>query len=127
MRFPLLDSFLVMLWLFLWILWLFLVIRIVTDIFASRDLDGWAKAWWLVFVIFLPLLGVLAYLVVRGRSMGDRRARHLQAPDGATRVQPGDTAGADGGASDLAKLTDLREKGILSEAEFEQGKARIFA
>lgn len=48
MRFPLLDLFLLMLWLFLWILWLFLVVRTVTDIFASHDLDGWAKAWWLV-------------------------------------------------------------------------------
>jgi type VI protein secretion system component VasK len=113
MRFPLLDLFLLMFWLFLWILWLFLVVRTVTDIFASRDLDGWSKAWWLVFVIFLPLLGVLAYLVVRGRSMGERRGRNRQA--------------ADDGASDLAKLTDLREKGIISKAEFEQGKAKIFA
>lgn len=64
-------------------------------------------------VIFLPLLGVLAYLVVRGRGMGERRSRNL--------------APADGDASDLAKLTDLREKGIISEAEFEQGKAKIFA
>lgn len=128
MRFPLLDGFLLMLWFFLWILWIFLVVRIIMDVFTSDDLSGWAKAGWLVFVIALPLLGVLAYLIVRGAHMAERRARAARAQDEALRAYIRDAAGTDGGGpSDLAKLAELREKGLISEAEFQQGKAKILA
>ncbi len=72
--YPLLNLFLTMMWFFLWALWLFLLFWIFLDIFRSRDLSGWAKALWLIFVIVLPYLGVFVYLIARGGSMQERRA-----------------------------------------------------
>ena len=73
--YPLLNVFLTMMWFFPWALWLFLLFWIILDIFRSRDLSGWAKAGWLIFVIVLPFLGVLVYLIARG---GTRRRRYLE-------------------------------------------------
>ena len=72
MNFPLLDVFLSMMFFFLWILWFFLVFWCAIDIFKSHDLSGWAKAGWLVFVILVPLVGVLVYLIVRGHKIAER-------------------------------------------------------
>lgn len=68
---PLLNAFWMMLWFFLWIMWLFLLFKVVADIFRSHEMSGWGKAGWLIFVILLPYLGVLVYLIVRGRSMSE--------------------------------------------------------
>lgn len=127
MRFPLLDIFLSMLWFFLWILWIFLVVRIIMDIFTHRDMGGWAKAGWLVFVIVLPLFGVLVYLIVYGHDMAVRREREAREADQAMRSYIRDAAGVDSSASDLAKLADLREKGLISDTEFQRGKAKLLA
>jgi len=70
---PLLDLLLSMFWIFLFILWIWLVITVFIDIFRSDDLSGWAKALWVIFVIFLPLLGVLIYVIARGDKMQQRR------------------------------------------------------
>ena len=66
MNYPLLNVFLTIFWFFIWCLWIFLVVWTIILIFRSRDLSGWAKAGWLVFVVLVPLIGVLAYLVARG-------------------------------------------------------------
>src|SRR5215813_1346611 len=76
---PLLDVFWTMLWFFLWILWFFLLFRVLLDIFRSRDLGGWGKAGWVAFVIILPFLGVLVYLIARGRKMTDHDVAEAQA------------------------------------------------
>ncbi|HUK67787.1 MAG TPA: SHOCT domain-containing protein [Streptosporangiaceae bacterium] len=122
--YPLLDAFLTMLWFFLWILWVFLLIWIILDVFRSHDLGGWAKALWLIFIIVLPFLGVLVYLIVRGGSMHERQVRQAQAQDQAIRAYVRDAAGS-GSADELAKLADLRDRGVISEAEFQAGKAKI--
>jgi type VI protein secretion system component VasK len=133
MRFPLLDGFLTMVWFFLWILWIILMVMIVLDIFRSRDLKGWAKAVWLVVILVLPYAGVLVYLIARGTRMHERRVREAQEQEQAVRAFVKDGAaspGSDNGhgtAEDLSKLADLRTKGLLSEAEFQQGKAKILA
>jgi ABC-type multidrug transport system fused ATPase/permease subunit len=129
MNYPLLDAFLTMLWLFLWILWFFLLFWIIFDIFRSRDLSGWAKALWLIFVIVLPFLGVFVYLIARGGSMHERSARDAQAADDEFRARVRDAAGSsgDGQADQLAKLADLHNKGVISDAEFQQGKAKILS
>ncbi len=75
MQYPLLDAFLTMLWFFLWVLWIFLVVWIIFDVFRSKDLSGWAKALWLIFIVILPFLGVLVYLIARGGSMHERSSR----------------------------------------------------
>ncbi len=126
--YPLLDAFLTMLWFFLWILWIFLLVWILIDVFRSHDLSGWAKAGWLIFVIVLPFLGVFVYLVVRGGSMHERQVRQAQAHDEAVRSYVRDAAGTSTSSADeLAKLADLRDRGAISEAEFQAGKTKILS
>jgi putative oligomerization/nucleic acid binding protein/phospholipase D-like protein len=126
MQYPLLDAFLTMLWFFIWILWIFLVIRIIFDVFRSRDLSGWAKALWLILIIVLPFIGVLVYLIARGGKMHERDAREAQAADEQFKSYVRDAAGASQ-ADELAKLADLKDRGVITDAEFEQGKAKILA
>ncbi len=126
MSYPLLNVFWTMLWFFLWVLWLYLLFWIIFDIFRSQDLSGWAKALWLIFIVVLPYVGVFVYLIARGGSMHERRARDVQAQDATFRTYVKDAASG-GSADELAKLADLRDRGVISEAEFQQGKAKILA
>ena len=80
MNYPLLDVFLTIFWFFAWSLWIFLVVWTIMLIFRRRDLSGWAKAAWVALVIFLPLLGVLAYLVARGGHLADEQVNEYGAP-----------------------------------------------
>jgi Short C-terminal domain len=128
---PLLDVFLTMLWFFLWIMWFFLLFRVLLDIFRSRDLGGWGKAGWVTFTILLPFLGVLVYLIARGHKMTERDVAEAQAQDKAFRAYVQEAAHGNsngngtGTADELAKLADLRDHGVISEAEFQQGKQKI--
>ena len=122
---PLLDVFFTMMWFFLWVLWFFLLFRVIVDIFRSRDLDGWGKAGWLVFVIVLPFLGVFVYLIARGHKMAERDAAQAQAQDEAFRGYVRDAAHEGGTADELAKLADLRDRGVITEADFQHGKEKI--
>jgi cytochrome c-type biogenesis protein CcmH/NrfG len=126
MNFPMLDSFLTMLWFFLWVMWLFLLFRVVVDIFRDDTLSGAAKAVWLIFMLVLPYLGVLVYLIVRGSGMGARAAaeRHArqEAIDSYIRTT---AAGGPSAADELTKLAALKADGTLSEEEFQQAKARL--
>lgn len=128
---PLLDVFWTMMWFFLWVLWIFLVVRVVMDIFRSRDLSGWAKAGWLIFAIVLPFLGVFVYLIARGRSMADREVSEAKSRDEATRDYIRQVAHANGSgrgsADELAKLADLRDRGVISEADFQRGKEKALS
>ncbi len=128
-NYPLLDIFLSTLYFFCWVLWIMLLFWIILDIFRSQDLSGWGKAGWLIFVIILPLLGVLVYLIARGKSMGDRQAQDAAARDQAARAYIKDAAGSNGQSQsdELAKLAGLHEQGVLSDQEFEQAKAKVLA
>ncbi len=129
------QVFLSMLEFFFFIIWIWLLIVIFADIFRSRDLSGWAKALWTIFVVILPYIGVFIYLIVRGHSMHERAAEQAQAQDAAMRKYVQSVAGPSGGGGDagggasaeLARLADLRDKGVISEAEFQQGKAKALA
>ncbi|GAA3220564.1 SHOCT domain-containing protein [Actinocorallia longicatena] len=126
--YPLLDIFWSMFIFFMWIMWFVLLFRVISDIFRSNDLGGWAKAGWITFTILLPFLGVLVYVIVRGRSMTDRDVQQLQRRDEAFRAYVRDAAGdkpANNDAAQLATLADLRERGVLTEAEFQKAKAGI--
>ena len=123
--YPLANAFWTMLWFFLWILWFFLLFRIILDIFRSKDLGGWGKAGWLIFVIILPFLGVFVYLIARGGKMAQRDVDDAQAADTAMRAYVRDAAGSGGPADELAKLADLRDRGVISDAEFQQSKAKV--
>ena len=125
MQYPLLDAFLTMMWFFLWILWIFLLVRIIMDIFRSHDLGGWGKAGWLIFVVLLPFLGVFVYLIARGGKMHERDVHDAQAQDEAFRSYVRQVSHEEGTTADeLAKLADLRDRGVISQEEFERGKEK---
>ena len=127
--YPLLDAFLTMLWFFLWIIWIIILFRVIVDIFRSQDLGGWGKAGWLIFVIVLPFLGVFIYLIARGKEMGQRDVQEAQARDQEFRSYVQDAAAeqSSSGADQLAKLADLRDRGVISQSEFDQQKSKILS
>ncbi|MGW4379613.1 SHOCT domain-containing protein [Kitasatospora sp. NPDC004531] len=131
--YPLLNLFWTMLWLFLWILWFFLLFKVITDIFRSHDMGGWGKAGWTIFVILLPYLGVLVYLIARGKSMANRdRALAMQAESDVQNYirKAAGTENRDTGprhVDELARLADLKNSGAISEEEFRAAKSKLLA
>ncbi|KJY43444.1 membrane protein [Streptomyces sp. NRRL B-1568] len=126
--FPLLSAFWTILWIVLWVAWLFLLFRVIIDIFRDDTMSGWAKACWLVFTIVLPFLGVLVYVLARGRSMGTRERRHLRAQQEAFDEYVREAAGGTGRASEadeLLKLSELHTRGAISEDEYRRAKEKI--
>ena len=117
------EVFLSMLWFTLFFMWIWLVIIVFGDIFRSRDLGGWGKAAWSLFVIFLPYLGVFAYLIARGHKIGQHRVEDVQQTDEAFKSYIRSTVATP--TSDLAQLTHLRDRGVIDEAEFEAMKERV--
>jgi hypothetical protein len=114
-----------MLWFFLWFIWIWMLIVVFGDIFRSSDLSGWAKALWSIFIIVLPYLGVFVYLIARGRKMGEHAAQAAAAQEAQMRQYVQTVAATSGGAADeIAKLADLRDKGLISEDEFQLAKAK---
>jgi biopolymer transport protein ExbB/TolQ len=95
------------------------------DIFRSHDLSGVAKALWFLFVLFIPLIGVLVYLLVRGSSMQDRAMQQARQQDQAARQYIQDVAGAPSTADQLTKLAELRDRGVITPEEFEREKAKV--
>ena len=126
-NYPVLDIFWSILEFFLWVIWIWLLIWIFIDIFRSRDLSGWAKALWFLFVLFIPLVGVLVYLIVRGGSMHERAVQQAHQQDQEARAYIRQAAGEPSSADQLAKLADLRDKGVLTPDEFEREKAKILS
>jgi hypothetical protein len=120
------QVFLSMLWFFLFFIWIWLLIVIFGDIFRSDDLSGWGKALWSIFIIVVPYLGVFVYLIARGHKMQEHQVRAAQAQDAATRDYVQSVAGSGGGgaADEITRLADLRDRGVISEAEFQQAKAK---
>jgi ABC-type multidrug transport system fused ATPase/permease subunit len=125
--YPLLGAFWTIVMIFLWVIWFWILITIFIDIFRSRDLSGWAKTLWFVFVLFFPLIGVLVYLIVRGGSMHDRAARQAQVQEEQFRGYVQEAAGSQSTADQLAKLADLRDRGVITAEEFDREKAKILA
>jgi|SRR5919108_5618069 hypothetical protein len=125
MNYPLLNAFLTMAFFFLWILWIFLLVKIIVDIFRSNDLGGWGKAGWTLFVVVLPFLGVFVYLIARGRSMSERDMAQAKQQEQAFQNYVRSTARVPTQADELTKLAQLRDHGDISEAEYQQAKAKI--
>ena len=126
-NYPVLDVFWTMFEIFAFVVWFWLLFVVLTDVFRSRDMSGWAKAAWTIFVLFLPLIGILVYLVTRGRSMNQRSAQAAQQQDEAFRSYVQEAAGSPSSADQLAKLADLRQRGVISSAEFENEKSKVLA
>ena len=126
--YPLLGVFWSMLWFFLFIVWIWLLIVIFADIFRSHDIGGFAKALWVIFIIILPFLGVFVYLIARGGKMQEHAVQQAKDRDAAMRAYIQDVNSSGGGTVDqLAKLNDLKNQGVLTDAEFEAQKAKLLA
>ena len=124
--YPLLNIFWSILEFFLWFVWIWLVVMVLFDIFRSHDLSGWAKALWVLFVLIIPVIGVLVYLIARGGEMHERAERQAVRQQDAFRSyvqQNADSSPAD----QLTKLADLRDRGTITEEEFQREKAKILA
>ena len=106
-------------------LWIWVAIMVIADIFRSKDMSGWAKAAWLILIVFLPLVGVLIYLIARGHKMQEHAHADAQAQDAAMRQYV--RAAASSPADDVTKLEDLRNRGVISEEEFESAKKKALA
>jgi hypothetical protein len=116
------------LWFFLWFIWIWMLIVVFGDIFRSPDLSGWGKALWTIFVIVLPYLGVFVYLIARGRKMQEHSLQAAQAQQAAFRQYVQDVApGGASAADEITRLAELHANGVLSEAEFQQAKAKALA
>ena len=115
-----------MLWFFLFFIWIWLLIIVFSDVFRSKDLSGVAKALWIIFIIIVPYLGVFVYLIARGHKMQEHAVEAAQAQDQAMRtyVQSVTTVSP---ADELAKLADLKAKGVIDDAEYERLKAKALA
>ncbi len=122
--YPLADLLGTMLGFFLFIVWIWLLIVIFGDIFRSHDMGGGAKALWVLFVIILPFLGILVYLIARGGKMQERALAAAKEQQQAMDTYIKETAGS-GSADELAKLADLKEKGVITQAEFDSQKAKL--
>lgn len=134
MNYPVLDVFWTMLEFFAFVIFIYLVFTLATDIFRSDDLSGWAKAAWLVFILFIPVIGIFAYLIARGRSMRERadevRAQRIREQEiirahmTAQQTGPQQERTA---ADQLSRLADLRQHGVLSAEEFDREKAKVLS
>lgn len=121
------DFFWFLLWFMLWVIWLMLLFRVFADIFRS-NMSGLAKAAWIIFVIILPFLGVLVYLIMNGNEMAQRDVATVQAAEQAQRDYIRSVAGSgDTTADQLQKLAALRDNGTISESEFQAQKAKLLA
>jgi hypothetical protein len=122
------QVFLSMLYFFLFFIWIWLLIGVFADIFVSHDLSGWAKALWVILVIVLPFLGVFVYLIARGHKISEHAMKAAEVEDTTQREYIQSVAGASPSTADeLARLADLKSQGVISDAEFEQLKAKAIA
>jgi hypothetical protein len=109
--YPILGVFWTMLEFFLLLVWFWLLVVVFGDIFRSRDLSGFSKALWTIFVIILPYLGVFVYLIARGGGMHERSVMRAEHQDQAFRTYVQDVTGGSGSADQLANLADLKDRG----------------
>ena len=115
-------------WFMILFAWIVLLFRIFGDLFGDHEMSGWGKALWTIFLIFFPWLGVLVYLIARGRSMNERALAQAQRNQQAFDQYVRDTAATNTSTStadELTKLADLRDRGTISDEEFHHAKAKL--
>ena len=125
--FSLWDVIVSMFWFMLLVAWIWLIIAILGDIFRDHKLSGGAKALWTLFLIFLPWLGAVIYLVARGGSMHERSARAAQENEARMRAYVQQAAGTTSTADELRKLGELRDSGTITAEDYEQAKAKVLS
>ena len=126
--YPFLNIFWTMIIFFCWVIWIWMMILILSDIFRRHDIGGWVKALWIVFLIILPFLGVLIYLIAESKGMAERRNADAQAAQAQFDDYVKTVATSEGGsASEIAKAKTLLDNGTITQAEFDALKAKALA
>ncbi|MGJ7019464.1 HAMP domain-containing protein [Streptomyces griseorubens] len=129
--YPLLSALLTMLVFFLWIMWFILLFRVIVDIVRDDSLSGWAKTGWMVFTIVLPFLGVFVYVIARGRNMGSRELAQARAQQEALDSYIRETAkgagGRTGSVDELARLSEIKARGDITDDEFRRAKELVLS
>jgi hypothetical protein len=123
-NYPFLNIFWTILIFFAWIVWIWIAITVLIDVFRRRDLSGWAKAAWVVFVIVLPFLGVLSYLIFNHDGMAERGGKEAVAAQAQFDDYVRETVGTGGPASEIEKAKKLLDSGVITQAEFDAIKAK---
>jgi hypothetical protein len=125
--YPFLDVLWTMIVIFAWVIWFWLLITVFADLFRRRDISGWGKAGWIVFVIVLPYLGVLIYLIAQHQGMTDRNLEQAQAAQSQFDSYVKDVATSSGPAGEIEKAKQLLDSGAISQAEFDSLKAKALS
>ena len=123
--YPFLNIVWTMLIIFAWVIWFWLLISIVGDLFRRHDVGGGKKALWLIFLIFVPFVGVLVYLIVNGDEMADRNMKQAKAQQQDMDTYIKSVAG--GSAAEIERAKGLLDSGAITQAEFDQIKAKALA
>lgn len=119
------DALLTVLEFALLFIWIWIAIGVIADVFRSHDLSGWAKAAWLLLIVIVPLFGVLIYLIARGDRMSEHAVSDAEAEETAVRRYVRNAAASP--ADDIAKLEDLKNRGVITDEEFERAKVKALA
>ena len=125
--YPFLDIVGTMLIFFAWVIWFWILVRVLVDVFRRHDLSGWSKAGWTLFMIVLPFLGVLIYLIAHGKDMGQRDIEQAQANQAQFDQYVKSVAAEDGAASQIAEAKRLLDSGTITQAEYDSLKAKALS
>ena len=125
--YPFLDIVGTMLIFFAWVIWFWILVRVLVDVFRRHDLTGWSKAGWTLFMIVLPFLGVLIYLIAHGKEMGQRDIEQAQANQAQFDQYVRSVAASDGGAAQIAQAKSLLDSGAITQTEYDALKAKALA
>jgi hypothetical protein len=127
--YPFMDLLWSMIIFFAWVAWIWILIVILTDVFRRHDIGGWTKALWTIFLVVIPFLGVLVYLVAQHDGMAERQQKDVQAQQDQFDSYVRQAAGTGGGgpASEIAKAKELLDSGAITQSEFDTLKAKAVA
>jgi hypothetical protein len=125
--YPFLDVLWTMLIFFLWVMWFWLLIVIIGDVFRRRDIGGGKKTIWLIFILFVPFIGVLAYVLANSDGMAERNMERARSQRAQMDDYVRETAGSGGAAAEIDKAKQLLDSGAISQAEFDAIKAKALA
>jgi hypothetical protein len=125
--YPFLDIVGTMLIFFAWVIWFWILIRVLVDVFRRHDISGWGKAGWTLFMIVVPFLGVLIYLIAHGQDMGKRDIEQAQAQQAQFDQYVKSVAAEDGGAAQIAQAKSLLDSGTITQDEYERLKAKALS
>jgi hypothetical protein len=119
------EALLTVIEIFFFVIWIWILITILTDLFRDHELSGWAKAGWMLFLVVVPFIAALVYLIARGSGMRDRTIKAQAEARHHYESLVRETAASSSPADELAKLSDLKEKGAISDEEFARAKQKL--